>query len=83
MLYDVTGLGVTTNIANLNLTTINWLDSGSNLFSTAGGSFTLSQNGEDVMLNFSPIPEPSTYGIALGAMALALAAVRRQRRKKS
>ena len=34
------------------------------------------------MLNFSPIPEPSTYGIALGAMALALAAVRRQRRKK-
>ena len=83
LLYDVTGLGVTTNIANLNLTTINWLDSGSNLFSTAGGSFALSQNGEDVMLNFSAIPEPSTYGIALGAMALALAAVRRQRRKKS
>ncbi len=81
LLYDVAG--VTTNIANFNLSTINWLDSGSNLFSTAGGSFTLGQSGEDVMLNFSPIPEPSTYGIALGAMALALAAVRRQRRKKS
>ena len=83
LLYDVTGLGSTTNIANLNLNTTNWLDSGSNLFSTAGGSFTLSQSGEDVMLNFTAIPEPSTYGIALGAMALALAAVRRQRRKKS
>ena len=81
LLYDVAG--ITTNIANLNLNTVNWLDSGSNLFSTAGGSFTLGQSGEDVMLNFSPIPEPSTYGIALGAMALALAAVRRQRRKKS
>ena len=83
LLYDVTGLGSTTNIANLNLNTTNWLDSGSNLFSTAGGSFTLSQNGEDVMLNFAAVPEPSTYGIGLGAMALASAAVRRQRRKKS
>jgi autotransporter-associated beta strand protein len=83
LLYDLTGLGSTTNIANLNLNTTNWLDSGSNLFSTAGGSFTLSQNGEDVMLNFAAVPEPSTYGIGLGAMALALAAVRRQRRKKS
>ena len=81
LLYDVAG--ITTNIANLNLNTVNWLDSGSNLFSTTGGSFTLGQSGQDVMLNFSPIPEPSTYGIALGAMALALAAVRRQRRKKS
>jgi autotransporter-associated beta strand protein len=81
LLYDVAG--ITTNIANLNLSTINWLDSGSNLFSTAGGSFTLSQNGEDVMLNFAAVPEPSTYGLGLGAMALALAAVRRQRQKKS
>jgi len=81
LLYDVAG--ITTNIANLNLNTVNWLDSGSNLFSTAGGSFTLSQNGEDVMLNFTAVPEPSTYGIALGAMALALAAVRRRRQKKS
>jgi MYXO-CTERM domain-containing protein len=81
LLYDVTG--ITTNISNLNLNTINWLDSGSNLFSTAGGSFTLSQNGEDVMLNFTAVPEPSTYGLGLGAMALALAAVRRRRQKKS
>lgn len=82
-LYDVIGLGTTTNIANLNLITLNWLDSGSNLFSTAGGSFTLGQSGQDVMLNYTAIPEPSTYGIALSAIALALAAVRRQRRKKS
>ena len=34
-------------------------------------------------ITLTAIPEPSTYGIALGAMALALAAVRRQRRKKS
>jgi MYXO-CTERM domain-containing protein len=81
LLYDVAG--ITTNIANLNLSTINWLDSGSNLFSTAGGSFTLGQSGEDVMLNFTAVPEPSTYGIGLGAMALALAAVRRRRQKKS
>ena len=34
-------------------------------------------------ITLTAIPEPSTYGISLGAMALALAAVRRQRRKKS
>jgi MYXO-CTERM domain-containing protein len=81
LLYDVAG--ITTNIANLNLNTVNWLDSGSNLFSTAGGSFTLSQNGEDVMLNFTAVPEPSTYGLGLGALALAVAALRRRRQNKS
>ena len=42
--------------------------------------FTLSQSGSDLYLNFTPIPEPSTYGLlglGLGALALRL---RRRRR---
>ena len=57
-LYDVTG--TTTNFANLSLTAIDWLDSGSNDFSTArpDGSFALGLSGNDVVLNYTVVPEP-------------------------
>ena len=77
---DIVGLG------NLGILTENWLDSNGLAFDTvlAGGTFTLSQSGEWIVLNYAvaPIPEPSTYGLMLGALALAGAAVRRRRAKR-
>jgi autotransporter-associated beta strand protein len=48
-----------------------------------GGSIAIVQNGQDLDLVFTaatPVPEPSTYGLLLGAGALALAAARRRRK---
>ena len=45
------------------------------------GSFYVSQSGNDLMLNFTPVPEPSAWAMmACGLFALAGAAVRRRRR---
>jgi fibronectin-binding autotransporter adhesin len=74
LLYDVAG--TTTNFANLKLNTINWLDSGSNLFSTTGGSFSLGQSGQDVVLNYTAVPEPRAA--LLGGLGL-LMLLRRRR----
>ena len=53
----------------------------SGVFVTQG--FTLSDTGTALVLNYAPIPEPSTYGLILGGLALAGAAVRRRRLTKS
>lgn len=62
-IYDVTG--TTSNFSNLSLNITDWLDSGSNLFSTTGGTFSLSQFGPDVILNYTvaaiPGPPPPRY----------------------
>jgi MYXO-CTERM domain-containing protein len=42
--------------------------------------FTIIDTGASLRLVYSPIPEPSTYGLALGALALAGAALRRRRK---
>ncbi len=70
LLYDVAG--TTTNFANLSLNTSDWLDSGSNSFNTANvGSFSLGQSGQDIMLNFTAIPEPKAALLGcLGALLL-------------
>ena len=74
LLYDVAG--TTSNFVNLNLATINWLDSAGNLFSTTGGNFSLGQSGQDVVLNYTVVPEPRAA--LLGAIGL-LALLRRRR----
>ena len=74
LLYDVAG--TTSNFVNLNLATINWLDSAGNLFSTTGGNFSLGQSGQDVLLNYTVVPEPSAA--LLGAIGL-LSLLRRRR----
>jgi autotransporter-associated beta strand protein len=41
------------------------------LNSTGGGSFSISQSGSDLMLNFQPVPEPGMVGIlGIGALML-------------
>jgi hypothetical protein len=46
--------------------------------------FTLSQSGSDIYLNFTPVPEPSTYALlGLGLGAVFLPALRRRRLVKS
>ena len=46
--------------------------------------FTLTQSGNDLYLNFTPIPEPSTYALlGLGLGAVLVPALRRRRSLKS
>lgn len=35
-----------------------------------GGFFSLSQSGNNLLLNFTPVPEPSTYALMLAGLAL-------------
>ena len=50
----------------------------------AGRWNILGSNGVDsgVFLQWTPVPEPSTYGLAIGLLALAVAAVRRKRARE-
>jgi len=44
------------------------------------GGFNLTSNGSDIFLNFTPVPEPSTWAqLGAGVSAVALAALRRRR----
>ena len=45
-----------------------------------GGSFYVEMVDNKLNLVYAPIPEPSTYGLMIGAAALAIAALRRRRR---
>lgn len=52
--------------------------------STAGGSFSIADVGNDLYLNFTPVPEPSDWALLASGVALtALAAVRRRIRARA
>ena len=46
---------------------------------TARGYFTTSLSGQDVMLNFTAVPEPSTWALALAGLACGCWMLRRQK----
>lgn len=77
LIYDNASLS---NFSNLSLTPSNWADSAGGLFGTLrpDGSFYLTTAGNDVYLNYTAVPEPSTYAAIAGALALAFVALRRR-----
>lgn len=76
-IYDNASLS---NFGNLSLTSSNWADGVGGLFDTLrpGGSFSLSDVEGDVYLNYTNVPEPSTYAAIFGALALGLVWLRRR-----
>lgn len=80
LLLDVGGVAYDAN--NLSIVLLDYLDSQGQLLSEvrANGAFSLQQVGSDIYLTYAAIPEPSTYGLILGGLALVGAAVRRRRK---
>ena len=46
-----------------------------------GGTFNVSEFGNNLMLNFTPVPEPSTWALMASGLGALVAAVRRRRGK--
>jgi hypothetical protein len=60
------------------------LDSlGNTLNPTTRGSFSLSQSGQDVVLNFVAVPEPATCGLGVIGLGLAAGVSRLRRRSRA
>lgn len=79
MVYDLSG-GTTTGLGNL-VFGGSLLDSvGNTLSPTARGYFETSLVGQDVMLNFVAVPEPSTWAMALAGLACGGFLMRRRHR---
>jgi autotransporter-associated beta strand protein len=81
--YGSLNLGAASNITDLfAINTDNLFDQNGNALSS--GSFSLINDTASKQLSVaytSPIPEPSTYGLSLGALGLGVAMVRRRRRQ--
>ena len=79
MVYDLSG-GTPTGLSNLSLGG-SLLDSENQPLSPTGrGYFTTSLAGQDVVLNVTAVPEPSTWAMALAAIACGGWMMRRSRR---
>ena len=79
-IFGVTG--TVNGFANLQIANADWLDTNGVALRTARptGTFSLYQAADGIYLNYTPVPEPSTYGLMLGGLALAGAALRRRRK---
>jgi autotransporter-associated beta strand protein len=83
-IFDVTGSindFANLQIANLQIANVTWRDSNNVALLDARpySYLNLYQGVDGIYLNYSPIPEPSTYGLILGGLALAGAAIRRRK----
>ncbi len=70
-----------TSITNFDPAKFNlFADSTTFLNATAGGTFSLSLENNTLLLNFTPVPEPSTWALMItGLAAIAFTALRRKR----
>jgi fibronectin-binding autotransporter adhesin len=79
VVYDVTG--TTTNLGNFVLAPTNWADASNNLFQTvrSQATFSISQSGNDVVLSYVVVPEPSSLAVSgIGAALACWTLVRRR-----
>ncbi|MEY4242840.1 MAG: hypothetical protein RLZZ245_425 [Verrucomicrobiota bacterium] len=79
LVYDVAGS--TTNFANLSINSANWLDGSGGDFNTSnsGNTFSLYQDGNDIYLNYTVVPEPNVAALLGGLGTLVLLRRRRYR----
>jgi autotransporter-associated beta strand protein len=71
----------TTGITGFNAA--NWTIDATGFLNAETGAFTLAQSGNDLVLSYAPIPEPSTYAALAGFGVLGLAMYRRRRAAKA